>query len=164
MFELIVFSLFVFSLWLFRDSLNMKRAIALCGLMLLPLYAFAQGESAPVDPDKMPQIIGDIIVWLSGLGDIGGIKVGYYVVLAIKWIGLVAGIFSAISLAVSGVMMTLSGVLSLPVWVSEKIFVGAPAWAKKLGEWSLKIKSINDKAQKYLKIFSIGNSPLAVKK
>jgi hypothetical protein len=128
-----------------------KTLFGALALMLLPTLAFAS-----VDPNELPGVIAQVIIFLASL-KIGNFDVGMYVVLVIKWIGLVGGILSALSIFVTGVIISLTGLLKLPELVAIKAFSSAPAWAEKLTKVAETIKALNDKVQPWLKYLSVFN-------
>lgn len=98
-----------------------------------------------------PDMVQPIIVAVSAIP-----KVGPIIVSAFKWLITISGIFTALSLAVSGILLTLSGILKIPQLLA--VWKDSPEWAAKFEKWSEAVKKFNDKIQPYLKYISSLNA------
>ena len=143
----------------------LKLALLFLTLMAcMPFTSFSQVEVSEADQVALmennttvsesieaPSAIQSIIVWVATIP-----KIGPVIVTAFKYLVTIAGVFTALSIAVSGILLTLSGVLKVPQVIA--LWSGSLETAEKFEKWSIAVKKFNDKIQPYLKYLSTFNA------
>jgi hypothetical protein len=109
--------------------------------------ALAANEVTAKEVLSAPDLIQPLVVAVAAIP-----KVGPIIVSAFKWVITIGGIFTALSIAVSGILLTLSGLLKVPQMIA--VWSNAPQMADKFEKWSIAVKKFNDVIQPYLKYIS----------
>jgi hypothetical protein len=113
----------------------MKKFILFLIVFLVSFNVMAQGG---VDPVAVPpEWVANVLVWVKTLPYVGPV-----VVEILKWVGLVAGVMTALSVMAQAL-------LAIPEIAAR--FAGAPGLAEKIKYWS-------DKILYWLKYFSVFNA------
>jgi predicted protein tyrosine phosphatase len=128
---LIVLTITVMCAMFFQPQKKWLFAVTLC-LYAVSFGAFAQ-DGTPIEP---PAWLESVLVFIQSVP-----KVGPVVVEIFKWIGVVASVFTALSVAVSVIL---------------KVPEIAARWAG-AGALAEKIEKLNEKVQPWLKYLSIFN-------
>lgn len=112
----------------------MKYLSLICCMLIFSFAAYAQ--DVPVEVTEVPAWLSDVLVWVSAIP-----KVGPIFVEVVKWLGVIASVFTALSICIQAI-------LAVPMIMAK--------WAG-AHEFSEKVKALNDKIQPYLKYLSIFN-------
>lgn len=132
----------------------MFKLITFITLLIMSFASFA--SDGATDLAAPPAWIMEVLQFLAALPfEIGGVKVGVMIVTALNWVATIGAVATALSVAVSGIMLTLSGVLKVPQLIA--VWSGADELAAKLENLSVKIQELNVKIQPWLKYISIFN-------
>lgn len=113
----------------------MKYLSLILGMMFFSFLAFAQDVPAETVA-QAPAWLSDLLLWVSTIP-----KVGPIIVEVFKWLGVIASVFTALSLCIQAI-------LAIPMIMAK--------WAG-AHDFSEKVKKLNDTIQPYFKYLSIFN-------
>lgn len=114
----------------------MKYLSLIFCMMIFSLCAFAQDVLPVESVTQVPAWLSDVLVWMATIP-----KVGPIFVEVVKWLGVVASVFTALSICIQAI-------LAIPMIMAK--WAGAHEFAEK-------VKKLNDKIQPYLKYLSVFN-------